>query len=297
MVYDLRFIWHEFARKENATMRLISIRKLSSTRRALLAMAFSGFLSPALALDATPAPTSTPAAKSANVTIFAAASLKNALDEAAALWKSRTGEDISISYAASFPLARQIEAGAPADIFIAADQESMSYLADKKLLAPETRKDLLGNELVLVAPKTAAGDSVALTREGFAAALKDGRLSMGDPASVPAGKYGQAALTKLGLWDDLQGKAAFADNVRSALLFVSRGETPLGIVYATDAKAAPDVKIVARFPADSHKPIVYPIALTAAAKGEAPIKVLAFLDGPEAAKAFEKQGFVVLGGK
>jgi molybdate transport system substrate-binding protein len=291
------FICHEFARKENATMRLTSIRKLTSTRRALLAMAFSGFLSPALALDATPAPAVAPAAKPASVTIFAAASLKNALDEAAALWKSRTGEEISVSYAASFPLARQIEAGAPADIFIGADVESMAYLADKKLIAPETRKDLLGNELVLVAPKTAAGDSVALTKEGFAAALKDGRLSMGDPASVPAGKYGQAALTKLGLWDEVQGKAAFADSVRSALLFVSRGETPLGIVYATDAKASPDVKIVARFPADSHKPIVYPIALTAAAKGEAPKKLLAFLEGPEAAKAFEKQGFVILSGK
>jgi molybdate transport system substrate-binding protein len=114
---------------------------------------------------------------------------------------------------------------------------------------------------------------------------------------VPAGKYGQAALIKLGLWEEVQGKAAFADNVRSALLFVSRGETPLGIVYGTDAKAAPEVKIVARFPADSHKPIVYPVALTASSKSESARAVLDFLKGPEAAKSFEKQGFVVLGGK
>lgn len=262
-------------------MRLFRI-----SRRALLAVGFLGVVSPALAQD-----------KPAPVSIFAAASLKNALDEVAAAWKSRTGEEITISYAASFPLARQIEAGAPADIFIAADEESMNYLADRKLIAPETRKDLLGNELVLVAPKTALADSVALTLDGVAAALQNGRLSMGDPASVPAGKYGQAALTKLGLWDALQGKAAFADNVRAALLYVSRGETPLGVVYATDAKAAPEVKVVARFPADSHKPIVYPIARTASSKGEAARKALDFLEGPEAAKAFEKQGFVVLGGK
>jgi molybdate transport system substrate-binding protein len=278
-------------------MRLFSIREFRSARRTLLALAFSGFISPAFALDPAPAPAGAPAAKAVSATVFAAASLKNALDEATAAWKSNTGEEIAISYAASFPLARQIEAGAPADVFIGADQESMNFLADKKLIVAESRKDLLGNELVLVAPKASAFDSLPLTKEGLAAALKDGRLATGDPASVPVGKYAQAALTKLGLWDEIQGKTAYADNVRSALLFVARGEAPLGIVYATDAKASPEVKIVARFPADSHKPIIYPIALTAASKSEPAKKFAAFLESPEGGKFFEKQGFVFLGGK
>ncbi len=166
----------------------------------------------------------------------------------------------------------------------------MDYLAGKNLIAPASRKNLLGNDLVLIAPKTASTDSVALTPAAFFAALGDGRLSMGDPASVPAGIYGKAALTKLGLWDPVQAHLALADNVRSALLYVSRGETPLGIVYATDAHAAPEVKIVARFPENSHPAVVYPIALTATAKGEAPTKFLAFLEGPDAAKAFRQTG-------
>ncbi len=240
---------------------------------------------------------SQPAEKSGAVTIFAAASLKNALDEAAAQWKSRTGENVAISYAGSFSLARQIEAGAPADIFIGADAKSMDYLAGKNLVAASSRKNLLGNDLVLIAPKAASENSVALTPAGLSSALQGGRLSMGDPVSVPAGIYGKEALTKLGLWDGVQAHLALADNVRSALLYVSRGETPLGIVYATDAHAAPDVKIVARFPESSHAPVVYPIALTATAKGEAPQKLLNFLEGPDAARAFVKQGFVVMGGK
>ncbi len=268
-----------------------------SMRLAAAAFTLAGLMTPALALDPAPSAPAVPVAKPASVTVFAAASLKNALDDAAALWKSRTGEDVSISYAASFPLARQIEAGAPADIFIGADAQSMDYLAAKKLIATETRKNLLGNELVLVAPKSAAADKVELTPAGVAAALGDGRLSMGDPASVPAGIYGKEALTKLGIWDGVQAHLAQADNVRSALLYVSRGETPLGIVYATDANAAPDVKIVARFPENSHAPVVYPIALTATARGDAPQRLLAFLEGPEAAKSFAKQGFIVLGDK
>lgn len=250
--------------------------------------ALSGSLSPALALDPPPA------AKNSPVTVFAAASLKNALDEAAALWKSRTGENVAISYAASFPLARQIEAGAPADIFIGADTKSMDYLAGKNLINAGSRKNFLGNDLVLIAPQNAPETSVALTPAGLSAALQGGRLSMGDPVSVPAGSYGKEALTKLGLWDGVQAHLALADNVRSALLYVSRGETPLGIVYATDAHAAPEVKIVARFPENAHPPVVYPIALTATAKGEAPQNFVNFLEGPEAAKAFVKQGFVVL---
>ena len=173
----------------------------------------------------------------------------------------------------------------------------MDYLVGKGLIETATRKNFLGNDLVLIAPKTGLADSVALTPAELATALAGGRLSMGDPASVPAGIYGKEALTKLGLWDGVKAHLALADNVRSALLYVSRGETPLGIVYATDAHAAHDVKIVARFPENSHPPVVYPIALTNAAKGEAPKKLLTFLEGPDAAKAFMKQGFVVLGEK
>lgn len=253
-----------------------------------LALSLAAF--PALALDPTPA---APAAQVSNITVFAAASLKNALGEAAAAWKAKTGEEISVSYAASFPLARQIEAGAPADIFIGADEESMDYLADKKLVKPESRKDFLANDLVLVAP-TGGPDKVELTVAGVTGALKDGRMAVGDPASVPAGKYAKAALTKLNIWDAVQNRLALADSVRSALLYVSRGETPLGIVYLTDAKAAAkDTTIVATFPENTHAPIRYPIALTATAKEPAG-KFLAWLTGPEGAPFFKKQGFGVL---
>ncbi|MBB4197490.1 molybdate ABC transporter substrate-binding protein [Rhodoblastus sphagnicola] len=249
--------------------------------------------SPALALDPTPA---APAAQTSGFTIFAAASLKNALTEASAAWKVKTGEDIAISYAASFPLARQIEAGAPVDIFIGADEESMDYLAGKKLVKPESRKDFLSNDLVLIAP-TGGPDKVDLTAAAVTGVLKDGRLALGDPSSVPAGKYGQAALTKLGIWDAVKDHLALADSVRSALLYVSRGETPLGVVYLTDAKAAAkETRIVATFPEASHAPIRYPIALTATAKAPAG-KFLGWLLGPEGAPFFKRQGFGVLTAK
>ncbi|SRR6266568_2739136 len=250
-------------------------------------------VSPASALDAA-APAGAQAVASATVTVFAAASLKNALDEVAAIWKTQTGGAITLSYASSFPLARQIEAGAPADIFFAADESSMNYLADKNEIVASSRSDLLGNALVVIAPKASTLDKLAFTPAAFDAALGKGRLAMGDPASVPVGKYGQAAFEKLGLWEGLKPRLALADNVRSGLLYVSRGETPLGVVYQTDANAASDVKVVAAFPENSHPPIVYPVALTKAAKGDAPAKFLVFLKGPEARKAFEKQGFTVL---
>jgi molybdate transport system substrate-binding protein len=264
----------------------------SSAGGALLALALAA--SPAFALDPAPAtpPAAAPAAQSASLTVFAAASLKNALDEAVKAWKAKTGQEIAVSFAASFPLARQIEAGAPADIFIGADEESADYLAGKKLIKPETRKDFLSNELVLIAPASGAA-KVELTAAGLTGVLKDQRLAMGDPASVPAGKYAQAALARLGAWDAVKDKLALADSVRSALLYVSRGETPLGIVYATDAKAAPDTRIVAIFPESSHPPIRYPIAETATAKPETD-KFLAWLLGPEAATYFKSQGFGVL---
>ncbi|MDE2579814.1 MAG: molybdate ABC transporter substrate-binding protein [Hyphomicrobiales bacterium] len=240
-----------------------------------------------------PAPASAGAATAQSVTVFAAASLRNALDEAAAAWKAATGKDAKISYAASFPLAKQIEAGAPADIFISADEASMDYLDQRKLLAPGSRANFLGNSLVVVAPRDSATDALPFAASAWSATLGQSRLAIGDPASVPAGKYARAALQKLDLWSALEPRLALTDNVRSALLFVSRGEAPLGVVYATDAAADAHVKIVATFPAGSHPPIVYPIALTATAQGAAPAQFLAFLRSAAARPYFEKQGFTL----
>lgn len=237
--------------------------------------------------------TSAAGGQSVSVTIFAAASLKNALDAAAA-YKRKTGVDATISYAGSMALAKQIESGAPAEIFFSADVPSMDYLAEKNLIQPKTRFDLLGNALVLIAPRAASLDKVALTKEAFAAAIGSGKIATGDVASVPVGKYAKAALEKLGLWSIAEPHFAFTDNVRSALMFVAREEAPLGIVYLTDAKSEPKVKTVATFPATSHPPIVYPIALTSAAKGDAPAKFLNFLKGREAKAIFVEQGFVAL---
>jgi molybdate transport system substrate-binding protein len=233
-----------------------------------------------------------PAAQTAKLTVFAAASLKNAMSNAVTAWKAKTGQDVAVSFAASFPLARQIDAGAPADIFVGADEESVDYLAKRGLLKAGTRKDFLSNDLVLIAPASQPGP-VAFTVAGFTGALKGDRLAMGDPASVPAGKYAQAALTSLGLWDAVKDHLALADNVRSALLYVSRGETPLGIVYATDAFAAPQTAIVATFPGSSHEPIRYPIAQTATATPATDV-FMNWLTGPEAARYFRTQGFGVL---
>lgn len=231
------------------------------------------------------------AAHAQSLVVFAAASLKNALDEVAALSPSKT----SISYAASSALAKQIEAGAPAQVFISADLDWMDYLEQRKLIQPATRRNLLGNKLVLIAPS----DSTLKTeiRPGFplAALLGSGRLASADPQSVPAGKYTKAALEKLGVWDSVAGKLATAENVRAALAFVARGEAPLGTVYATDAAAEPKVRVVAVFPDGLHPPIVYPAALTASAPASgAATDFLALLGSPAARKAFEKHGFTPL---
>jgi molybdate transport system substrate-binding protein len=228
------------------------------------------------------------------VLIFAAASLKNALDETAALFQKAHGAEIKSSYAASLTLAKQIEAGAPADIFISADVASMDYLAQKKLIKPETRVNLLGNRLVVIAPEASPLKSLAFTTEAFSSALGSGRMATGDPASVPVGKYAKAAFEKLGLWSALESRFAFTDNVRSALVFVAREEAPLGVVYATDAKSEPKVKIVATFAEGAHPKIVYPIAITqATAAGEAAGSFLEFLKGPAAKAVFEREGFIV----
>ncbi len=238
-----------------------------------------------------------PAAQAAETaTVFAAASLKNALDNAGRVFTAQSGVELKASYAASSALARQIESGAPADLFASADLEWMDYLAGKNLVRPETRVNLLGNRIVVIAPKDARTADVPFTPEGFAAALgPDGRLATGEVTSVPIGKYAKAAFEKLGLWTSLQPRLAQADNVRAALLLVSRGEAPLGVVYESDAKSDPGVKVVGVFPADSHPPVVYPFAVTAEARGEGAARFLAFLKSAAARPHFEAQGFRVLG--
>lgn len=234
-------------------------------------------------------------AQSKDLVIFAAASMKNALDEAAASWAKESGKPApKISYAASNVLAKQIESGAPADLFISADLDWMDYAAGKNLIRPDTRVSLLGNRLVLVAEKASTAKLELKPGVELAAALGTNRLAMGNVESVPAGKYGKAALEKLGAWDRLKDKIAQADNVRAALLLVSRGEAPFGIVYATDAAADPQVRVVATFPEDSHPPIVYPVAVTRDSTNPDAATFLAYLRGPSARPVFEKQGFTVL---
>lgn len=229
----------------------------------------------------------------ADVTVFAAASLKNALDDAVKLYETKTGIKVVTSYAASSALARQIEAGAPADIFFSADFDWMDELQKKNLIDVASRHTLLGNTLVLIAPKDS---TVSLPIEQDFPLLQalgpDGKLAMASVDSVPAGKYGKAALTYLGVWDEVEPRVAQADNVRAALAFVAKGEAPLGIVYGTDANAEPAVRIVGTFPAQSHPQILYPVALLAGAKAEAR-QFLEFLLSPEAAPAFEAQGFSI----
>ena len=234
-----------------------------------------------------------PASAAENL-VFAAASLREALDEAARAYDGRTGDSTKISYAASSALARQIENDAPADLFISADEDWMDYLQKRNLIQPATRRNLLGNRLVLIAP---AGADLRLDiRPGFdlAGVLRGGRLAMADPDSVPAGKYGKAALEKLGVWTSVANAVAPAENVRAALLYVARREAPLGIVYATDAAADPGVKIVGVFPEDTHKPIVYPIAVTARSRNPGAPRLLEFLHSPPAKPIFEKHGFTFL---
>jgi len=236
---------------------------------------------------------STPSAKPADdVLVFAAASLQTALDALSAPVERATGVHLRVSYAASSALARQIENGAPADLFISADLDWMDYLADRRLIRTASRVNLLGNQLVLIAPKTTP--VVLKIAHGFALArtLGTDRLALADPEAVPAGRYARAALTSLGVWDAVSGRIAAAVNVRAALLLVARGEAPLGIVYRTDALVEPGVVIVDAFPESTHPPIVYPAALTAGASPAAG-KVLDFLRTDAARAEFEKQGFTM----
>jgi molybdate transport system substrate-binding protein len=229
------------------------------------------------------------------VLVFAAVSLKGALDEVGALVRQRTGLELRASYAGTSLLAKQIEEGAPADIFFSADAQWMDYVAERKLIAPATRLDVVGNALVLIAPKDRVPALTIAPGFGLARALGDGgRLAIADPVNVPAGRYGKAALTTLGVWDSVAARLAPADNDRAALAFVARGETPLGIVYASDVLAEPGVAVVGTFPRGTHPPIVYPAALTTKAGPEA-TRVLAVIASPEARAIFAKHGFLAPG--
>ena len=233
-------------------------------------------------------------AQGGDVVVFAAASLKNALDAVNAQWTKETGKKATISYAASSALAKQIEQDAPAQMFISADVDWMDYVAKKNLIKPDTRSNLLGNRIVLIAPKDKA--HAVEIKPGFdlAKVLGEGRLVMANIDSVPAGKYGKAALEKLGAWASVSSKVAQAENVRAALLLVSRGEAPAGIVYQTDAFADPNVTIIGTFPENTHPPIIYPIALTADANHPDAAAFLAYVKSGKAKPLFEAQGFTVL---
>lgn len=239
------------------------------------------------------APTAARAHDDAGLTVFAAASLKEALDEAAAAYRKQTGVPVRVSYAASSALARQIEQGAPADVFFSADLEWMDYLQQRNRLDVATRRSLLGNRLVLIAPR-ASKAQVDLKRPAtLLATLGDGRLAVGQTRTVPAGKYAKASLESLSLWNSVRPRLAESESVRAALMLVARGETPLGIVYASDAKAEPGVRVVATFPEDSHPPIVYPVAALRGARAAQAARFVQWLGSPAADALFTKRGFSV----
>jgi molybdate transport system substrate-binding protein len=233
-------------------------------------------------------------AQDKTLTVFAAASMKNALDDIDAAYTARTGVKISVSYAASSALAKQIEQGAPADVFVSADTDWMDYAIKQKTINEPTRVNLLGNTLVLIAPKDSKIDNVSIG-PGFdlARLVGDGKIATADVKSVPVGKYAKSALDKLGAWEAAEPKFAMTENVRAALALVARGEAVLGIVYSTDAKVEPGVRIIGTFPADSHPAIIYPIAATTAAQPET-ADYLAFVRSSAAKATFEKYGFKFL---
>lgn len=237
-------------------------------------------------------------ASAEEITVFAASSLKNALDQIAADWQAETGNTVVISYEGSPKLAKQIEEGAPADLFISASKKWMDTLSDEKLIKDESRKDILGNTLVLVAAgKDAAPVEI---KKGFdlKGLLGEGKLSMGTVDSVPAGQYGKEALESLGVWSAVEGNVAQSENVRAALALVATGEAPYGIVYASDAiaddQSGDKVTVVGTFPDDSHKPIVYPAAVVASSSKAEAQGFLDALSSDAASAVFTAQGFKVL---
>ncbi len=227
-----------------------------------------------------------------SVTVFAAASTTEAMQEIIEAFDARGDHDATVSFASSSTLAKQIENGAPAQVYIAANPKWMDYLAERDAIAADTRTDLLGNSLVLVAPV----DSVLQTeiRKGMALAsfLDDDRLAVGDPDHVPAGQYAKASLQHLGIWDAVEPRLARGKDVRAAMAYVERGETPLGITYRTDAAASKRVKVLDTFPADSHPPVIYPAAIVSdAAEDAAAVAFFNFLRGPDARVIFDRHGF------
>ena len=233
-------------------------------------------------------------ARAAEVTVFAAASLKTALDEIAAGWEAETGHSATISYGGSPALAKQIIAAAPADVFLSASPEWMDAVQDAGLLRDGTRVDLLGNRLILVAHGAGAAPVTLETETDLAGMLAGGKLSMAMVDSVPAGQYGREALTALGLWDSVAESVAQSENVRMALQLVALGEAPLGIVYASDAVAEPGVSVIATFPEASHSPIIYPGAVIASSTAPEAEAFLAYLSSAPARAIFKAQGFLPL---
>lgn len=232
-------------------------------------------------------------ARARDMTVFAAASLTNALEELGATWRAQGKGGLRFSFAASSTLARQVEQGANADLFLSADEEWMDYLDKRDLIARDTRRSPLGNTLVLVAPSDRARP-VSIGRElDLAALLGGGRLATGDPAHVPVGRYARQALESLGLWAVAEPRLARAENVRAALLLVERGEAPLGIVYATDVAVAPKLVAIGTFPEGSHPPISYPFAVVKARDGAGARALLGHLTGTDAATVYRKYGFTV----
>jgi molybdate transport system substrate-binding protein len=259
-----------------------------TTRRLLLAAVLSLAM-----LGAVPAKSRAQPARAdaqSNLVVLGASSLTDALNEIGPAFTARTHRGVTLSYAASSALARQIEAGAPADVFMSADTEWMDYLQTRKLIDPGTRRTVLGNRLVLISPADSTVTVKIAPHFALAKLLGDGRLATGNPDSVPVGKYARSALTKLGVWSEVQDKIAAADNVRAALALVARGEAPLGIVYRTDALIEKKVRIVAEFPSSSHDPIVYPAAATAGDHVGA-ADFVKFLSSPTARAIFAKYGF------
>jgi molybdate transport system substrate-binding protein len=264
------------------------------TRRGLAALALaaimSGFVAGPVPAQKKPAPTE----EKHPIVVFAAASLKTALDEIAAAFAKDIGDKLTITYASSAVLAKQIEQGAPADVFVSADLQWMDYVEKANLLKPHTRRNLLGNKLVLVEPADRETTLAIEPRFDLAGATGDGKIAVCSIASCPGGIYAKEALESLGVFAAVEPKLAQAENIRAALALVARGEARFGIVYATDAKAEPKVRVVGTFPETTHKPIVYPVALVATSTNPAAPKAVSFLSSQAATKIFLAQGFRIL---
>jgi molybdate transport system substrate-binding protein len=228
------------------------------------------------------------------INVFAAASLKNALDAVTASWTAESAKEATVTYAASPALAKQIENGAPADVFLSADLTWMRYLTDKNLVTPGTEIKLLGNQIVLIVPKDSIAEIKIEKDFKLSDLLGPGKLAMGNIESVPAGKYGKAALESLGVWATVKDKVAQAENVRAALKLVSTGEAVAGVVYRTDAHSDKTVKVLGTFPEDSHAPIIYPAAVIATSKNSDAVEFLRYLQTDKAKAIFEGEGFTVL---